>query len=74
MSTVPSETPIGSDVCQCGDYRSQHNYGSNSACRVCGNMSGPYNGCQKFRFGRMAGQSELEHWRLYHGRESEASR
>lgn len=46
----------GSDICECGDFRSQHTEGG--PCRVCGGMSGGYNGCKEFRFAHVA--QELE--------------
>jgi hypothetical protein len=54
----------GSDVCECGDYRSEHN--ENGRCRVCCSSSAPYDGCVKFRFSRSARPNEIEHWNLYH--------
>jgi hypothetical protein len=60
--------PHGSDVCRCGDYRSQHGSGTTSRCRVCGNMPGPYNGCAVFQFSAVASPAELAHWEQYHGR------
>jgi len=65
MSRVRSDTPIGSDLCQCGDYRSQHGSGLNAFCRVCHGIA-PYDGCTAFRFSRCALPSEVEHWRQYH--------
>jgi hypothetical protein len=62
-SKSKSDTPIGSDICKCGDYRSQHGYGENAQCRVCGGMTGPGNGCQAFVFSRCATDEELKHWR-----------
>ena len=56
---------LGSDECYCGDYRSQHD--PNGRCRVCGGMSGPYNGCATFRFARAANAEEMRHWIQYHG-------
>lgn len=65
MSKVYSETPIGSDICQCGDYRSQHGFGQAAWCRVCHEMPGAQNGCTEFRFDRCAMDEELKHWRQY---------
>ena len=64
------DTPIGSDVCVCGDYRSEHGWGENAACRVCGGMAGPYNGCAAFRFSRCATEEEVAHWNLYHAKKA----
>ena len=60
--------PHGSDVCKCGDYRSQHGSGTASRCRVCGDMSGLYNGCDRFRFSACASPATLQHWEQYHGK------
>jgi len=54
----------GSDICECGDYRSQHDL---NYCRACGGSKSPYDGCTKFRLAHRANQEELEHWQKYHG-------
>lgn len=52
----------GSDVCFCGDYRSQH---TEHGCRVC---SGRYwDTCDGFKWGHKADDKEWEHWQKYHG-------
>ena len=63
-----SETPIGSDVCACGDYRSQHGWGANAVCRVCGRMGlGRTTAAKRFRFCALrATDEELVHWRKHH--------
>ena len=55
----------GSDICCCGDYRSQH-FNGFEQCRVCRNSAAPYDGCMKFRFHRRADMFERSHWRLFH--------
>jgi hypothetical protein len=67
-----SETPIGSDICQCGDYRSQHGFGEigDSRCRICVNSRELWGGCDAFRFHRSAMDSELKHWQEYYGKVS----
>jgi hypothetical protein len=53
----------GSDVCYCGDYRSQHN--ENGHCFVCGDSrTCP---CEGYKFSRHASAEEREHWQKYHG-------
>lgn len=62
------DRPLGSDLCMCGDYRSQHGgrgIGS-SACRVCAHSKAPYDGCVQFRFSRYATELEVQHWAKYH--------
>ena len=54
--------PIGSDICICGDYRSQHGWGADSKCKVCFGSKAPYDQCAAFRFSRMATESEIKHW------------
>jgi hypothetical protein len=36
------------DICECGDYRSQHD--KNGKCRLCGDSTAPGDGCVRFRF------------------------
>jgi len=56
----------GSDVCFCGDYRSQHS-------RVRWGTEGPadrcFCGCVGFRWGRPAKAEERAHWEKYHPKE-----
>jgi hypothetical protein len=54
----------GSDVCFCGDYRSQHRV---DGCGVCV-LSPPFmERCKKFKWGRKATAEETAHWQKYHG-------
>jgi hypothetical protein len=50
---------LGSDLCNCGDYRSQH---GDNGCKVCRNSRAPYDGCVKFRLHRAANEAEQAHW------------
>ena len=59
------DQPIGSDVCACGDYRSQHDH--SGFCGVCHGSKAPYDGCCQFRFSRCALDSEVKHWEQYYG-------
>jgi hypothetical protein len=59
------DQPIGSDLCACGDYRSQHE--RDGKCRVCFASRAPYDGCTQFRFSRCAVDDEVKHWWYYHG-------
>lgn len=56
---------LGSDVCACGDYRSDHPL--NGKCSVCGNSMHPADGCTKFRFAWRASIAEQTHWNKYRG-------
>lgn len=58
-------TAQGSDICECGEYYSQHEAGG-GPCRICRNSRAPYDGCVKFRFSRHATPLDLEHWNAYH--------
>lgn len=57
--------PRGSDVCECGDYRSDHD---GNGCRVCHGNSAPWTGCHEFRFSRRATVAERKHWQDFHGK------
>lgn len=46
----------GSDICQCGDFRSEHT--DNKLCRVCP--------CGQFRFAHKASDEDLYVWNKYH--------
>lgn len=61
-------TEHGSDVCACGEYRSQHalDQQGRMACKICANSTAPYDGCKEFRFTRKATDSELQRWTRYH--------
>ena len=59
------DQPTGSDICQCGEYRSQHN--RDGHCRVCFGSRAPYDQCGAFRFSRCALDEEVKHWQRYHG-------
>jgi hypothetical protein len=64
--------PMGSDLCVCGDYRSQHQ--DNGRCGVCASSRAPYDGCPEFRLYRPANETEQSHWDKYHDAErSEAA-
>lgn len=64
----------GSDLCQCGDYRSQHEQWRTTGgmrCRV-GSCRVPYgdpwaSSCPKFELSRPATAAEQQHWNEYHG-------
>lgn len=45
---LDTPNPQPTDVCECGDYRSQHD--KNGKCRLCGDSRAPGDGCIKFRF------------------------
>jgi len=62
------DQPIGSDICLCGDYRSQHGWRTAAYCRVCGNSTAPYDGCQAFRYARSSTDEEVKHWKRHHGK------
>lgn len=47
----------GSDICECGDFRSQHS----ESKRLCANC-----GCLAFRFFRTADDRDLGIWNKYH--------
>jgi len=52
---------LGSDLCECGDFRSQHyrnGFHSKEACAVCG--------CNLFRLFAKADAQGLEIWQKYH--------
>jgi len=55
----------GSDVCYCGDYRSQHD-GNTGRCRLC-YWNGPYS-CEVFKLSHRATKEEAAHWAKYHGK------
>lgn len=58
-------TKLGSDVCVCGDYRSQH--AIDGHCGVCRNSKTPYDGCDKFCYSRRATGAESVHWEKFYG-------
>lgn len=70
MSRSP-QYALGTDLCYCGDYLSQHADGGAGRCRV-GSCDGNYSrgdrpgGCGRFRFSRRANEAEIAHWRVYH--------
>lgn len=47
------------DICECGEYRDQHD---EKGCKICRNSTAPWDGCVKFRFFRRANEEELAHW------------
>jgi hypothetical protein len=49
--------PIGSDICECGDFRSQHAKGPCSVCHC---------QCSEFRFSNRAVAEGLRIWNKYH--------
>lgn len=64
---------LGSDLCKCGDYRSQHKDWQTTgglkcevhSCRVpYGDPHAPR--CQKFEFSRRATPEDEKHWNEYH--------
>ena len=63
MNSVSTEH--GSDICECGDYRSQHDKGG--PCRVCRVSSHPWDDCIKFRFANKADAEEAEQWATFYG-------
>lgn len=48
-------TEHGSDICECGDFRSQHRTGKCSCC-----------GCNRFRFAWPADANNRAIWEKYH--------
>lgn len=57
-----SHESLGSDICECGDFRSQHyrvGFHSKEACAVCR--------CNVFRFFAEASSKDMETWNEYHG-------
>jgi hypothetical protein len=55
----------GSDVCYCGDYRSQHSHVNRESqdpapADLC------FCGCVGFKWGRKANAEERKHWQSYH--------
>lgn len=55
----------GSDICQCGDFRSQHENGS-GRCRVCFGNNAPYDRCGRFQFAHVASDGDRATWNQYH--------
>ena len=55
----------GSDVCYCGDYRSEH--GPNG-CGPCGLNPSFLERCTEFRWGRKATAEEQAHWNKYYAK------
>jgi hypothetical protein len=62
---VPTE-PHGSDICDCGDYRSQHPNGG--PCSICANGSSLGDGCTGFRFSHAS--KDRTHWNTFFGSSS----
>jgi len=60
----PKRNEHGSDVCYCGDYRSQHSRMSRAG--ALGTRC--FCGCEKFRWGHKAKKDERAHWEDYHGK------
>ena len=61
-----TKAAILSDVCECGDYRSQHyrvGFHSKEACAICR--------CNVFRLWREANVEELAAWVQYHAKRPE---
>src|SRR5271166_4185797 len=54
----------GSDVCVCGDYRSQHDI--NGGCQACLGIA--FDHCEGFKLGHKASEKEQAHWDKYHER------
>lgn len=50
---------FGSDLCSCGDYRSQHDA---LGCKACRTSRALWDGCTEFRFWRHASETEHRHW------------
>lgn len=46
--TAPPVVVCQDDVCECGDYRKQHEF--SGSCAVCRDVPAPWNGCKRFRF------------------------
>lgn len=55
-------SPIGSDLCYCGDFRSQHKQTSVGKF-LC------FCGCTEFRFSACASGADLETWHRHHARQ-----
>ena len=58
----------GSDICYCGDYRSQHKYGLDGKACFCVSYLEPMGGCTGFKWGRKTDAIERAHWEQYHGK------
>jgi hypothetical protein len=58
----------GSDICYCGDYRSQHK--ENGPCKVCRGVW--FDMCDKFQFSRKANVDDKKHWDKFHSRKRQA--
>ncbi len=58
----------GSDVCFCGDYRSQHDRANRSDSEH--RQLWCFCGCTGFKFGHRANADEQAHWEQYHGKKS----
>jgi len=54
----------GSDVCFCGDYRSQH---TTNGCQPCKLNPPLLEKCKVFSLSHKASIEEREHWEKYHG-------
>jgi hypothetical protein len=55
----------GSDVCVCGDWRSDHDE-HDGHCKLCA-WSGPVR-CDAFKFSAIASAEERKKWEMYHAR------
>ena len=54
---------LGSDICECGEYRTMHN---EKGCRFCMHLSESQGGgCTAFRFSRTATLEEQAHWQAH---------
>lgn len=53
----------GSDICYCGDYRSQHTFNGCGPCK----LNPPFlEQCKIFKFSRKATIEECIHWKKYY--------
>lgn len=60
----------GSDVCFCGDYRSQHRYKRTPCGFLQKSKTGKicFCGCPDFKWGHRATKEDRAHWRKYHSK------
>lgn len=57
-----SRPELGSDICDCGDFRSQHRHEN----RFTKEMTRCFCGCNVFRFAYRALEADLQTWNKYH--------
>lgn len=56
---MPSRDETGSDICECGDFRSEH-FRPGRTPDTC------FCGCKKFRFSHAATTADMQIWNEYH--------